>query len=303
MSLNPEDVSVGLEIRDGLEHADATEPTLIDSTIPIAVDGIALEGTDDNTKEVDGTNHRPWDFSNRKVIVQGVDKFHDVKTATKMLQKWLEIKPEGQVPFTIDKIKKPPKSTWMTVTLQSEVMVQPFIDYINTNSIRNRKGNKIFAKQQTSSTDHDRDSKRARSEDVDCASYDDCNNKDETHSKRLRQDRSSNKGDEATLARRPIHLDELKDRIIPLWRLTSEEQLQFKMKEMIKKCAMKIINEIKSKFRYGNETSLFRDVELHVALSFLFAHNSFNFFEKDLSKRRSHGTRWMYIHGYYINEV
>jgi hypothetical protein len=42
-----------------------------------------------NGETVDETakNDRPWDFSNRKVMVQGVDKFHDVKTATKMLHK------------------------------------------------------------------------------------------------------------------------------------------------------------------------------------------------------------------------
>jgi hypothetical protein len=250
MSNNQVDVNVGSETHEVVGYKDTTESALIDSRIAVAVDLNGSEGTVDVTG---GTKVRPWDFSNRKVIVQGVDKFHDVKTATKMVQKWLEIKPEVQVQFSIDKIKKPPKSTWMTITLQSETMVQPFIDYINSNSIRNRKGNKIFAKLQTTSADHDREHKRDRAvDDDDVALVDHCET-DKAQFKRPRREGTSKKEVDTALARRPIHVDELKDRIIPLWKLSSEEQLQFKMKEMIKKCAMKIINEIKSKFRYRKE--------------------------------------------------
>jgi hypothetical protein len=250
MSGNQEDASAGPETHEVVGHTISIESALIDSRTPIASESNAFSEVtgDGSTTAASRTNLRPWDFSNRKVTVQGVDKFHDVKTATKMVQKWLEIKPEAQIQFTIDKIKKPPKSTWMTITLQSESMVQPFIDYINSNSIRNRKGNKIFAKLQTSSMDHDR--KRAHSGDGSDVAFD---NTDEAQSKRPRREGSANESDDASLARRPIHVDELKDRIIPLWKLSSDEQLQWKMKEMIKKCAMKIINEIKSKFRYRKE--------------------------------------------------
>jgi hypothetical protein len=207
-------------------------------------------------------NQRPWDFSNRKVMVQGVDTFHDVKTSTKMVQKWLEEKTESPIEFVVDKIKKPPKSTWMTVTLQSEAMVQPFIEYINASSIRNRKGNKIFAKPQLSATDHDSGRRRSRDDDDTMIhGVDDSKNDDhesyEMKAKRQRQDTESPNDGTAnhdrvmnSIARRPITLEELKDRIIPLWKLPTQEQLQYKMKEMIKKCAMKIVNEIKSKFRY-----------------------------------------------------
>ena len=251
MCENPDRSSVRLEMNEIKAHGDAANSALAASRTSVAANGLALEDRD-TTSPVPGlANHRPWDYSNRKVIVQGVDKFHNAKTATKMVHTWLETKPEG-LQFTIDKIKKPPKSTWMTITLQNENMVEPLIEYINSGTFRNRKGNKVFAKSQTESTDGDRDRRRSREEDVDNGDneLDDtvCRSESTAQLKRPRLEVSDNTG--IALARRPIHVEELKDRIIPLWKLSPDEQLQYKMKEMIKKCAMKIINEIKSKFRF-----------------------------------------------------
>jgi hypothetical protein len=244
-----------------------------------------LQATETSTAEAVATNNnhnqnnRPWDYSNRKVIVQGIDKFHDVKTATKMLHKWFELHPipnttaiTSASSFAIDKIKKPPKSTWMIITLHRETMVQPFIDYINTSSIKSRKGNNVFAKLQLSQTENmdddigngDRTSRRRNRRDGN-EDDDDCNNRecdknqdvDETklnHINNRSNDkrRRVNNDETISIARRPITMEELKNQIIPLWNLSTEEQLQNKMKEMIKKCAMKIIVEIKQKFRYVN---------------------------------------------------
>lgn len=200
-----------------------------------ATDNSATLASKQETKEEptiveDGA--RPWDFSSRKVMVQGVNKFHDVKTLTKIVNKWLEdIKSTTDVSLAYDKIKKPPKETWMVVTMQAEAMVQPFIDYICTNEIQNKRGGKLFAKLALNeSRDNDNRGKRT--------SRDDHGDEDQT-SKRQRVQH----------ARRPITDEELKNKITPLWKLSPEEQLDTKMKEMIKKCAMKIMNEIKIKFR------------------------------------------------------
>jgi hypothetical protein len=216
-------------------------------------------------------NDRPWDFSNRKVILQGVDKFHDVKSATKMIAKWLESNTTGSgttgTSFVIDKVKKPPKSNWLVVTLQSEAMVNPFIEFINASSIRSRKGDTVFAKPQLSSNNNNsdeysnsnhRDRRRHRHNDdggdIDDEGGNESTTTAATHiNKRQRRSPDDRKNDAAVAraaARRPITVNELMDRIIPLWQLTTPEQEQHKMKEMIKKCAMKIILEIKNKFRY-----------------------------------------------------
>ena len=43
--------------------------------------------------------------------------------------------------------------------------------------------------------------------------------------------------------------DEVRDKMTPLWRMSYEEQLNSKAKEMVNKCSKKIIKEIKGKFR------------------------------------------------------
>ena len=228
------------------------------STMPSTTDAAATVINGETINDANTTNDRPWDFTNRKVIIQGVDKYHDVKTATKMLHKWLDsAKTKPSSPFEIDKLKKPPKSNWLVVTLQSESMIQPFIDFINTSHFKSRKGETVFAKMpQSNHNDNDHDTnnhnpngerkRRHRNDDDDDGDRDNENGKGDTKRQRRSIDNST--------ARRPISQEELYNRVIPLWNLPPAEQANHKLKEMIKKCAMKIIIEIKNKFRYADST-------------------------------------------------
>lgn len=185
---------------------------------------------------------RPWDFSNRRVLVQGVVKFHDVKRVTKEVNKWMEeINAERtDAPLAFDKIKKPPNGGWMVVTMQTEAMVLPFIDFINGTGIITKRGNKMLAKlavDDSGGDERDAVGKRSARED------------DDNDGQPSKRQRKAIDGDEVQNARRPITEEEIKYKITPLWKLSPQEQLDTKMKQMIKKCAMKIMNEIKTKFR------------------------------------------------------
>jgi hypothetical protein len=238
---------------DDADMQDEGEARQFDSTVKEESDDAAVAGvkcgsslgdadetiaTRNKLADAASEDTRPWDFSNRKVMVQGVLKFHDVKTVTKMVKKWLEdINAKTDAPLAFDKIKKPPKGTWMLITMQTEVMLQPFIDYINSNDIRNKRGEKFVAKLAVDdSGDKDNLGKRSSR---------DNDNDDQP----LKRQRKAMDGAELQNARRPITEEEIKDKITPLWKLSPAEQLDTKMKEMIKKCAMKIVQEIKAKFR------------------------------------------------------
>jgi len=187
---------------------------------------------------------RPWDKSNLKVVIHGVMKFHDSKAVSKMLDQWFKDMQnasgsEGAPKLEYDKVKKPPKSTWMMVVMKEEAMVQPLIDYINNNEICNKRGEKLYAKPGIDTESPSRNKKR-KSENGD--------DDDQPASKRLRNAPTTER---LQKARRPITLDELKDRITPLWNLTPEQQLHKKMMGQVKKCAQKITKEIKAKFRYA----------------------------------------------------
>lgn len=168
--------------------------------------------------------------SNRKVIIQNVYKFVDKKKVEKMAAAWIkniqELSEEG-FKIEIDSVKKPPKENWTVLTLKDEAMVQPLIDYINNNEIENKKGGKLFAKIAEDNSGNGDDRKRKAAD-----------SNDEHASKRQRT------------ARRPVTEDEVRDKVTPLWRKTKEEQLLVKSREMVKKCAMKIVQEVKGRFRY-----------------------------------------------------
>ena len=223
--LSPEDFSIGKqhkEMANIAEDVDTEEPTtsMSNNIIP-----------------------RPMDKSNLKVVIHGVMAFHAQKAISKMVDKWLKdmqsSSVEGDKPpnFEYDRVKKPPKATWAVVTMKDESMVQPLVDYINSNDLRNQKGNKLFAKPGIDGGDtSSAGDKRTRNE----------NGDDPKASKRQRNIATTERIQQA---RRPITLDELKDRITPLWKLTQEEQLQKKKMEMVKKCAQKLIKDLKAKFR------------------------------------------------------
>jgi tRNA (uracil-5-)-methyltransferase len=186
------------------------------------------------------TSARPWDHSNRKVLLQGVMKFQNSKAVTKSLDKWIErfnsSSSSGDLQLKYDKVKKPPKETWMVVTLQSEDMVEPFIRFINeTEDITNKRGNKIFAKRANEDDRNDNRKRQRPSEDAD---------REQSPTKRQRVS-----DDEGLQTRRFVTEEEVKDKIIPLWKLSEKEQVEIKMKEMIKKCAMSVVKELKARFR------------------------------------------------------
>ena len=170
------------------------------------------------------------DHSNRRVIVQNVLKFEDTKGMTKTVNKWViqmkETMPD--VAVEVDKVKKPPKANWTVVTLKKESMCQPFIDFINESDLVNKRGFHLVAK---SALDQKRPAENMESDRF-------------VPSKRQRMQSETD-----APARRAVTEEEIKDKITPLWRLSVEEQQDVKMKELIRKCTMKIVKDIKSRTR------------------------------------------------------
>lgn len=172
-------------------------------------------------------NTPSWDHSDRRVMLQGVYKYHDTKQCRKLVEDMIEtIKTTQGTTLEIHKTKKAPKQSWVSVTFSQVEMVQPFIDYVNNNDLKSRNGIKLFAKRAASNE------RKRRGE-------------DSSDRDGKRQKLKAAKAE----ARRPVTEEEIKDRMCPLWRLSEEEQRSQKLKNMIKKCSMKIIQEIKGKFR------------------------------------------------------
>jgi tRNA (uracil-5-)-methyltransferase len=203
---------------------DAVKFEIVDESV-----GSSEITTAPNNRAEQNSPAKPWDFSNRKVMVLNMMKFHNAKAATKLVDEWLKDLPDVHY----DKIKKPPKNDWMTITLQHQDMVQPFIDYINQSNILNQRGKKVTAKL-AAATEEDRKRKHSSALDGTTA-------EDDPSSHRKRQKNQH--------VRRYVNVEEIKDKVIPLWKYTESEQLNIKMKDMIKKCAIKIVSEIKAKFR------------------------------------------------------
>lgn len=189
--------------------------------------------------ETNGTDARirnEWDHSYRRVVVQNVYKYEDVRKMRKLTASWIEdIEKEKNVSLEITKVKKPPKDNWMVVTLKDERMVQPFIDYVNEKGLTNRKGTTLFAKPAKERNSF----KRKRAD----------GNSDQ-HVQGQRESKRQRLTDEVVqAARRPVTDDEIRDVITPLWRLSEEDQRSTKMKALVKRCALKILKEIQGRFR------------------------------------------------------
>jgi tRNA (uracil-5-)-methyltransferase len=183
----------------------------------------AVAGNEESGDRKENGGERSFDHTNRKVIVQNVLKFLRNKEIEKLTKTWLRcLKDPNSI--RIEKFKKPPTESWVMLTLEHEDMVQPFLDHMSANNFTNRKGKPVYAVRADSKLEGRDDKKR------------------------------KNEGEEEQDAKRrktsgPKTKDEIRDAITPLWRLPYEEQIQTKQREMIKKCAMKIIQEVKSKFR------------------------------------------------------
>jgi hypothetical protein len=198
----------------------------------------------ENTKS-SGARVETLDHSNRRIVVQNVFKYTDNKAMEKDVKKWVEQMKEKAgnaktiAVVEIEKVRKPPKSTWAVVTVKEEAMCQLLIDFVNTNDILNKKGGKLFAKLALQDSQVVAVDDRKRPGD---SSKNDRNGFVPSKRQRMQE--------EERPARRPVTADEIKDKITPLWRLSAEEQRDQKTKEMIKKCAMKIIQDVKERFRY-----------------------------------------------------
>ena len=202
---------------------------------------------------INNSNERHWDQTSKKVIVHNILKFIRAKELDKLVASWL--KGHEDLGIVITKTKKPPKDNWVKVTLGEEWMVEPFIKLINGSDGSggrdgddggklNRRGKTLFAK-------------RASEVEESCARRDDRDNHDCNDRKRKQRDDNdtnsridnNSRDDKKSATMRILSNNEVRDVITPLWRMSYEEQLEWKLREMIRRCAMKIIQEIKSKFK------------------------------------------------------
>lgn len=183
----------------------------------------------DETLEQEATVS-PFDHSNRRVIVYNVDKYMRNREVEKLVKQWMEQAKLGEItpnkPVR-QRARKPPKDGWITITFESEAMCKPFIEFINTSGFKNKKGERLRAAQQ--------DSGIKRPVDGD----------DGSTRKRPRTSRE----DLVRQARRYVSEEEIRNKVTPLWKLSQEEQRMKKQKEMVKACAVKLVSDVKAKFR------------------------------------------------------
>ena len=192
---------------------------------------------------VKDTKH--WDQTSRKVVVRNVLKYIRAKEISKLTKEWLK---GHEDTIQIVKTKKPPKDNWIKVTLAEDSMVEPFIDLINKggkggDAMVNGRGKPLCARRADEfltkgGGGDDRDNKNGDNRNKRSRDGDDGNNNN--NNKR-------NKREERVIT--ILSTDEVRDKITPLWRLPYEEQLDSKAREMATKCAAKIVNEIKKKFK------------------------------------------------------
>lgn len=156
------------------------------------------------------------DYTNQKVVVYNVPKYAKDNEVKKYVSDWLE-----GTNIQVIKTKKVPKHNWICLTLTEEEMVDQLIKKINDGKHVNQKGGVLRAQRAS-----EKNEKREREE---------CD--DEKSNKRSKRD---------DYVKTP---DEIRDAVTPLWRMTYEEQVDLKMKNMVNKSLSKIVKEIKSKVR------------------------------------------------------
>lgn len=244
----------------GADSASAADtPSITEQVVDDSKDNVSEEstevgaaennngGTDKETvndTNTSNSNARSADFdhTSRKVVVHNVLKYIRAKEISKLTSTWLKDHDQTAQPIKIVKTKKPPKDNWIKVTLEDENMVNPFIELINTGGVDgkamlNQKGKPMFAK---------------RADEM----FQNNNGGRDNNNDKKRKDRDSNNhvdGRPQNKRFKPevriLSTDEVRDAITPLWRLPYEEQLDTKAREMVNKCAKKIVKEIKGKFR------------------------------------------------------
>ena len=222
------------------------------TTTPVPVPAAA-------TTEEAMTPRPSWDYGNRKVVLQNVHRYDNAQKIRKAIEQWThQLRTSQSLDVQIDKVKKPPKDNWATITLQQESMVQPFIEYINNHiqpKIKN--GTTIVAKRQSevqgseaaapADSSMSTEAKHPQHRDNKRRERDDDN--DNGNNDRGDQSRAEKRQRMVNEARKtPATEEEIKDAIIPLWRHTPDEQVSLKIKELIKGCALKVVKETKARF-------------------------------------------------------
>lgn len=215
-----------------------------------------------------------FDHSSRKVVIHNVLKFMRSKDVTKLTSSWVNrYNNKSNISnnqIQIVNARKPPKDSWIKVTLADESMVNPFITFINSGgedgkALVNERGRPLFAKRVDEMVDHDDNDvahedegegeegyanttdgqKRKGTDQANATPVD-----DESHSNNGSDNNGNNKRFKADTPQKALLSDdEVRNAITPLWRLSYEEQLSSKIREMVNKCANKIVKEIKAKFR------------------------------------------------------
>ena len=182
--------------------------------------------TNGNDKSETTTNEgdvvRTWDHTNRKVIIRNTSKFMKNKDLDKLTKRWLSTLKDPDS-IRIVKKRKAPNQPWVQVTLEEEDMVQPFVDHINESNFTNHRGDVLRASPADAA---DKDDRKRKSQDED------------EHGDSKRRKLLAPKTD-----------DEVRDAITPLWRQSYDQQLLTKQRDMIRKCATKVVQEVKRKFR------------------------------------------------------
>eukprot|EP00571_Detonula_confervacea_P009851 CAMPEP_0172301328 /NCGR_PEP_ID=MMETSP1058-20130122/3240_1 /TAXON_ID=83371 /ORGANISM="Detonula confervacea, Strain CCMP 353" /LENGTH=830 /DNA_ID=CAMNT_0013011397 /DNA_START=42 /DNA_END=2534 /DNA_ORIENTATION=- len=230
-----------------VNNANGNDAANVASKVEVGDDKPKVDKNDTTTTttNTNGTE-RPFDHTSRKVVVHNVLKYIHAKGIAKLTTSWLESHNANPAnpKLEITKTKKPPKDNWVKITLADESMVNVFIELINTGgeggeAMVNGRGKPLFAK---------------RADEMFTKEANDRDDRDGRDGKRGRDDRDNNGGrdDKNKRFKQEITIlsnDEVRDKITPLWRMPYEEQLDTKAREMVNKCAKKIVKEIKGKFR------------------------------------------------------
>lgn len=241
-----------------------------------AVSAAAVAATSADQFENDNMRAK-FDHSSRKVVVHNVLKFIKSKDVSKLTASWIDeynknsSNTNNHINIQLTNARKPPKDSWIKVTLAEESMVNPFIAFINSGgkdgkALVNERGRPLFAKRVDDMIEYDNyGGDGERKDDDGSTNNDKCQKKrkepfqaNDTNSNGVEDGNiSNNDNDKDPNSKRfkvdsPQKLlsdDEVRDAITPLWRLSYEEQLTSKMRDMVNKCANKILKEIKGKFR------------------------------------------------------
>ena len=232
--------------------SEAVDPSVIEEKSENTGAGAEEKNDPEGTKNEstpnreDDTDRKKWDFTNRKVMVKNTLKYVDKKKLQKMIDSWV-----ADIDVRVCKTKKPPRDNWCVLTLEKEEQVQIFIDHVNSNNFTNKKGEKVVAVRIVEDGERREDEGSGRKRDRKRGNED-----EDRETKRQRQQRQVQ-----SITPRVVTDEEVKNAMIPLWRNTYEEQLAAKEREIVRRCAIRVVKEIKDKFRYVETSQMCSIVE------------------------------------------